>query len=278
MGKGVEYYFCNSNHSYLNSMIVKTFVDVLDVNRAKVSNIIKIPMKMDGSLEQLEQHMVLKINKGYGVLVKTINESLRIILQLTITTAEQLEESLSVEINKIKIEGSNEASRQEEPKNKKDSLETSMIMKMLKAENGESELESLIYEDQNTLRKLGTPQEKEKIETKMDHWKSRTEYLTSGDVNVDQDMGNDTELPGCSSAGPKQEVPNKYIPVSMSMVKVNKTSVDKSPNFECEKCSGVFSQDANLQRHIMAKHSTVREFKCTECKYETYRKDKLALH
>ena len=65
---------------------------------------------MDKSLYQLEKQMIRRINEGYGDLIKEINQSLTNILQLSILTAEKLEESLKEEINEVRYELTDENS------------------------------------------------------------------------------------------------------------------------------------------------------------------------
>ena len=87
------------------------------------------------------------------------------------------------------------------------------------------------------------------------------------DNNNIEDLEKKTITQDSSDKLLKQVIDRKSIPISISIVKGTENPSDKRPDFECEKCGDVFAAKSNLQRHMIGRHSNIRDFECEKCHY-----------
>merc|ERR1712126_541663 len=222
--------------------------------------------KMDRSMDQFQQQMVLRMNKAYGLLVKEINESLTRILQMTIGTAEELEQFLIMEVEEMK---KNVLTNPSKIHQKSKQINANRLPSPLSSKydqisdyNNSSYLFDNEENNQNSWSRFNRSGDNKR------NYEIKEEQLT-----VDEFVDEKNHFPDSRSLHIKNKESKQNIERNKT-TKMNK----REAAFECDRCGTVFTQDVSLQRHIKAKHTNVRDFECTECDYATYRKDKLALH
>jgi hypothetical protein len=177
---------------------------------------------------------------------------------VTIYTAEELEVSLKLEVDKAK--------KISNARDRKPALSLSNF------ENVEKYHSSSFHRKSETdLRELG---DMNMFDINSNVQAIKGEQLTFEDVNITKGSMKDVSQDVCLGDSKRNLTFSKDR--TKKSRKIDENTIRQ--NKECEQCGAGFTQDVSLKRHIRAKHSKIREFSCNECEYATYRKDKLAQH